>query len=192
MSSFTAYQLSKELKANYRTISRILREYADKGLVEIDGTDIKSKATVYSISDDVLGTIASRVQEICKKNATVCNSDYERNLTRLQDLHLQVCKQADTIKSLNDLISAKDKEIQALTNKNVVVDSELKQAQTRLLFIEDKSKSVESENAKLNQDLEKLQKSLKARSAIIIGLSAVLLVGVTIVAMMFISQLGRF
>ena len=190
MSSYTAYQLSKNLNANYRTVARLLEDYANKGLIEIDGTEIKTKATVYIISDEAMSTIASQLQEGKSKSATACNSDNERNLVRLQDLHLQVCKQHDTIKSLNDLITSKDKEIQGLINKNIVTDSELKQAQTRLLYIEDKSKSIESANAQLSQEVEKLEKSLQFRNAVIIGLSAVLLVGLTVLVMMFISHMA--
>lgn len=178
--SYTAYQLSKDLNANFRTVTKLLKSFEDKGLIEIDGTMLKNKATVYNIPDEVLNEITTRLQACKSSNAIVRNNDSERNLSKLKELQEQLVQQDSTIKNLNESISNKDKEIQSLTNKNVQLDADLKIAQSEIKLIGTTSDLYKTENAKMTQELKEAQKKVNKLNKIVIALGSVLLVLVAV------------
>lgn len=182
----TAYQLSKNLKADYRAIRKLLEDYRQAGLVEVVGhSDNSSNAPIYGIDELVKSKMASALQARKGKIVSDCNSDLTRELKQLKDLQLQAAESANTIKSLNELITAKDKELQQLTNSNVILDADLKIAKSELKLITDKSKTVEADNARLKQELTAKEKVISRQNRLLIGAGAVLLVVVVVITCYF-------
>lgn len=174
----TAYQLSKNLNADYRVIRKLLEDYRQAGLVEVVGhSDNSSNAPIYGIDELVKSKMASALQARKGKTVSDCNSDLTRELKQLKDLQLQVVESANTIKSLNELIIAKDKELQQLTNNNVVLGADLKIAKSELKLITDKSSTVEADNARLRQELTAKEKAISKLNRWLMASGAVLLVG---------------
>lgn len=176
MGSYTAYQLSKDLNANFRTVTRLLKSFEEKRLIEIDGTMLENKATVYNISDEVLNEITTRLQAYKSSNTIVRNSDNERNLSKLKELQEQLIQQDTTIKSLNQLIANKEKDLQTLSTANIQLSADLKVATGEIKFIEDRRKTVEADNARLGQELKVSNDKINRLNKAVIVLSALLLI----------------
>lgn len=189
MGSYTAYQLSKDLSANFRTVTKLLKSFENKGLIEIDGTMLKNKATVYNISDEVLNEITTRLQAYKSSNTIVRNSDNERNLSKLKELQEQLIQQDTTIKSLNQLIANKDKDLQTLSTANIQLSADLKVATGEIKFIEDRRKTVEADNARLGQELKVSNDKINRLNKAVIVLSALLLI-IIVSIFCFLIRLG--
>lgn len=190
----TAYQLSQELNANYRTVSRKLEALLADDLIKIIGqSDNSHRANIYQLSQYIYDKVASEVQESKSKSTSACNSPKSKEIALVNDLQVQVQEQVKTIESLNSLISAREKEIQTLTNSNVQLSADLKIAKSEQKYLEDKKVASEAENARLNQELNKLNtklnladKQVQKRNIWLFALSTILLVLVVIVICYFI------
>lgn len=79
-----------------------------------------------------------------------------------------------------DLQLSKVNEVNAINNEKVKIESELYKAQADLKLIEDKSKTMESAYAEKKIEVDKLNKIIGLKNAIIITLSAVLLIIATV------------
>ena len=79
-----------------------------------------------------------------------------------------------------DLQLAKVNEVSAINNEKVKIESELYKAQADLKLIEDKSKTMESAYAEKKIEVDKLNKIIGLKNAIIITLSAILLIIATV------------
>lgn len=185
--SLTAYQLSVEINEDYRAVRKILEDFNNSGIVEIVGqSDNSSKAPLYGVNEAIKENIASIVQAKKTNNASARNKDISKVLKRLQDLQAQAVESDKTIKSLNALLSTKEADIQELKNKNVILDSDLKLAQGQLKMIEDKSKTIESDNARLKQELTTKESLINKQNKLLIGAGAVLLVVFVVIVCYFI------
>lgn len=181
----TAYQLSKDIKADYRAVRAILEDFERDNFVQCVGnSDISHNAKIYQIDNSLYNRIASLMQARKLKNASVASDDITRDFKQLKDLQMQVSESQATIKSLNELIGSKDKEIQALTNEKVILDADLTVARSELKFIEDKSRAVESAYSEKKLEVERLNKVIKQKDIALIILGAVILMGLTIVAVL--------
>lgn len=96
------------------------------------------------------------------------------------------------LKNALEQIALKDKQILLIEDNSKRFKDELNETKAGLKSAEKRVIEVEIERGNLKDLAEKLAEKTKVQTAIIIGLSAVLLVGLTVMVMMFISQLGRF
>lgn len=177
----TAYQISKDLNADYRVVSKKLQEFLDNEVVEVIGQSANShKANIYKISPFVYEKLTSLLQANKSKFASGASADIMRDLGAMKHLQMKVDEQVETIKSLNELISSQDKQIQDLKNINVQIDADLKIAKSEQKLLTDKSATFEAENARLNQELGKVSKQVQTRNIWLFALSAILLVLVVV------------
>lgn len=163
--SITAYQLSLNINEDYRAVRKILEDFNGSGIVEVVGqSGNSSKAPLYKVNELVKENIVSILQARKANNASASNKDVERNLKRLQDFQALALESEKTIKSLNELIVAKDKELQQLTNNNIILDADLKIAKSELKLITDKSSTIEANNARLVQELGAAERKIRIQN----------------------------
>lgn len=164
MKEETAYQLSTKMNADYRTVRAILEQLEQDNLVEIVGYSSKShNAKIYAINEFVSSKIESIIQARKSKSESVQVSSVARELQQLKDLQMKVNESEATIKSLNDLITSKDKEIWQLTNDKTVAESDLRVAQAEMKLIEDKKNSLESAWSEARLRAEALEQTVSQK-----------------------------
>ena len=132
---------------------------------------------------NVVSKTASNIIANSNKNDIVKVNENETNV-KIYEVTKHNNELENRIKVLEaenkDLQLSKVNEVNAINNEKVKIESELYKAQADLKLIEDKSKTMESAYAEKKIEVDKLKKILGLKNAIIITLSAVLLIIATV------------
>ena len=177
----TVYQLSLEIKEDYRALKKIISDLEQSKIIDVVGNSTNShRAKIYGFSNDVIEKIKSELQAKQVKSVSGASASIERDLKQIKDLQLKVIESENTIKSLNNLISNKDKEIQTLINANVRLDADTKIKDSEIKLITEKSKEFEKIYFEKEQEVKQLNNKIKQKNYIILSVSAILLVFIAV------------
>lgn len=175
------YQLSLEIKEDYRALKKIISDLEQSKIIDVVGNSTNShRAKIYGFSNDVIEKIKSELQAKQVKSVSGASASIERDLKQIKDLQLKVIESENTIKSLNNLISNKDKEIQTLINANVRLDADTKIKDSEIKLITEKSKEFEKIYFEKEQEVKQLNNKIKQKNYIILSVSAILLVFIAV------------
>ena len=173
--TFPAYKLNHK---NIAEIQIILKEIKSSSKPVKMNENVISKYGVNATSKTVSSIVSNS-----SENETVKMNENESNV-KIYEVTKHNNELENRIKVLEaenkDLQLAKVNEVSAINNEKVKIESELYKAQADLKLIEDKSKTMESAYAEKKIEVDKLKKILGLKNAIIITLSAVLLIIATV------------
>ena len=173
--TFPAYKLNHK---NIAEIQIILKEIKSSSKPVKMNENVISKYGVNATSKTVSNIVSNS-----SENETVKMNENESNV-KIYEVTKHNNELENRIKVLEaenkDLQLSKVNEVNAINNEKVKIESELYKAQADLKLIEDKSKTMESAYAEKKIEVDKLKKILGLKNAIIITLSAVLLIIATV------------
>jgi len=193
----TANDLAKMLNANYRTVLKILTSMVESGNVETQQIKKNNRSVLaYLYSNDTIKALQAELKAIRKgKRVIVQNVAHNINTNTINADNTNITTSANTNNEIVTIyeVTKRNNELEnqiktlKLEKKDLEVDktkmeSELYKLQGEFKLIELKQSDFESENAKLNQTLTALNKTLNIQSRVIIGLSTVLVIGLTVIA----------
>ena len=173
--TFPAYKLNHK---NIAEIQIILKEIKSSSKPVKMNENVISKYGVNATSKTVSSIVSNS-----SENEPVKMNENESNV-KIYEVTKHNNELENRIKVLEaenkDLQLAKVNEVSAINNEKVKIESELYKAQADLKLIEDKSKTMESAYAEKKIEVDNLKKILGLKNAIIITLSAVLLIIATV------------
>lgn len=182
--TFPAYKLNHK---NIAEIQIILKEIKSSSKPVKMNENVISKYGVNAINKTVSNIVSnSSENEKLKMNENESNVKIYEVTKHNNELENRI----KVLEAENkDLQLAKVNEVSAINNEKVKIESELYKAQADLKLIEDKSKTMESAYAEKKIEVDKLNKIIGLKNAIIITLSAILLIITTVgVTVMILSR----
>lgn len=199
----TANDLAEMLNGNYRTVRKILERMADNNEIKTTTTKRANRDIIaYYVSNTTTKRVQAELKAIRKgknslahgnntnANANVQNAQVTSNKSvnayTVQNNANEVAnvKMYEVMKE-NKMLEYELKEVKDAHKRDkdrvVMLEADLRVAESNLKLIEYKRTAFESENAKLTQEKEKLEKGLYKRNITIAVLSAFILVILTVI-----------
>ena len=172
---FTAYKLNHK---NIAEIQILLKN------IKTSSKPVKMSESV--LSADIENAHSKRIANkltLQSENESVKMSESEASV-KLYEVTKENNALENRVKVLEaenkDLQLSKMKELNAVNTEKTKIESELYKAQADLKLIEDKSKTMESAYAEQKLEVDRLNKVVNNKNAVIITLSAILLVIITV------------
>ena len=191
----TANDFTKMLNGNYRTVSRILSDMEEKGLVKTSTVKKNNREfKAYSYDNTTIKAIQAELKAIRKgktglvqssknnNNVAGANTNSASNLPVAED-DPNIVKIYEVTKRNNELenkINTLEIEKKNLEIKNTQIQGDLWKLEGEYKLIEMKQSNFESKNAELNQTIAAQKKTLNVQSKVIITLGTTLLIIATI------------
>lgn len=173
--TYTISELAQECKCSKTTIKKhLLRKHFASTSIVRNGKQVQA----YALNDKHLKELVTLIsmnkntEADVKHFASTSDTTETPNIIELQEKYAQ---KVQSEKTLQDLLSSREKELQKLINEKVLLDANLKVAQSELKYIEDKSNTLTGELAREKQEKEQLQATVTRRNKQLIVTGALLL-----------------
>lgn len=194
----TANEVTNVLGESYKTVAKRLNALVTQGKITVTEKAVNNRllkgyklsvSDLQSIKDKFIqskhsenGKNAPNVQMFVNELNTRKNTDLENESLKNPNVKFYevVQENAELAKELDKLKA----DMQLKINENVRLDADLTVARSELKFIEDKSKAIESAFSEQKLEVERLNRVVKHREIALIVLGAIILMGLTIVAVL--------